>query len=172
MRIIRIFVASSIVSFCSERKRMGALFCEWNNRLVNKSIFFDVKFCEELDNAVPEKRKQDEYNSYIENSDLFVMLTDSECGNYTMEEFEVALHSKNKPRILAFCREDTTELSDYVERIKNTIGNQGEFIFYSNYKTEVEQYLLSYFQNYIKKSDINTVPDKKINKNFIFFGSI
>ena len=93
---------------------------------------------------MPEKRKQDEYNSYIENSDLFVMLTDSECGNYTMEEFEVALHSKNKPRILAFCREDTTELSDYVERIKNTIGNQGEFIFYSNYKTEVEQYLLSY----------------------------
>ena len=52
MRIIRIFVASSIVSFCSERKRMGALFCEWNNRLVNKSIFLDVKFCEELDNAI------------------------------------------------------------------------------------------------------------------------
>lgn len=171
MRIIRIFVASSIVSFCSERKRMGALFCEWNNRLVNKSIFLDVKFCEELDNAVPEKRKQDEYNSYIENSDLFVMLTDSECGNYTMEEFEVALHSKNKPRILVFCREYTTELSDYVERIKNTIGNQGEFVFYSNYKTEVEQYLLSYFQNYIKKSDINTVPDKKVTKILFFLGA-
>lgn len=171
MRKIRIFVASSIVSFSSERKRLGALFCEWNNRLINKSVFLDVKFCEELDNAVPVKRKQDEYNSYIENSDLFMMLTDSECGNYTLEEFGVAYSGRKSPEILVFCRESAVPLSDSVNQIKNEIEARGRFIFYSDYKNQVESTILAYVESLINKVDAINVIDEKLKKVTFFFGA-
>lgn len=169
MKKIRIFVASSIVSFNSERKRLGAFFCEWNNCLINKSIFLDVKFCEELDNAVPEKRKQDEYNSYIEKSDLFIMLTDSECGNYTLEEFEVAYNSKRHPKLMVFCRESLVPFSDNVNQIKSSTEGKGEFIFYSNYKNQVELYISSYIQNIIDEWTTNNILLEKSYRKIIFF---
>lgn len=172
MKKIRIFVASSIVSFNSERKRMGAFFCAWNNRLIDKSVFLDVKFCEELDNAVPERRKQDEYNSYIEKSDLFIMLTDSECGSYTAEEFDVAWRSKKRPELLVFCRELAASLSDNVNRMKSLAESRGEFIRYSDYKDQVELYLLSYIQRFIDRQDIRgEVHGDHLKRITFFFGA-
>lgn len=172
MKKIRIFVASSIISFDSERKRLGAFFNEWNNRLINRSIFLDVKFCEELDNSVPEKRKQDEYNSYIEESDIFIMLTDSECGSYTAEEFEVACKSKNEPELLVFCRESAEPFSENVNHIKCIAENRGKFIPYSSYKDQVELYLLTYIQGFIKQHDINYEShDEQVKKIMFFLGT-
>lgn len=171
MEILRIFVASSIVSFCSERKRMGAFFCEWNNRLIDRSVFLDVKFCEELDNAVPEKRKQDEYNTYIESSDLFILLTDSECGNYTLEEFEVACNSKCSPEILVFCRECPDPFTDNVKKIEKIAGERGRFICYSNFQEQVEAYLHSYVEDRIKQINLSTETAVMPQKLTFFFGA-
>lgn len=164
-------MASSIVSFSSERKRMGAFFCEWNNRLIDKSIFLDVKFCEELDNAVPEKRKQDEYNTYIEKSDLFILLTDSECGNYTLEEFEVACNGKKSTDVMVFCRESSDPLSDNVKQLKNIAEDRGEFIFYTNYQKQVETYIHSYVEDYIEKMNLSDVMEVIPKKLTFFFGT-
>lgn len=150
---------------------MGAFFCEWNNSLINKSVFLDAKFCEELDNAVSDKRKQDEYNSYIENCDLFILLTDSECGNYTVEEFNVAYNCKKHPEIMVFCRESTIPLSENVDRIKELTKERGTFTSYSDYSTQVEQFLWGYIQNYIDEHVIEYRDSDNLKKITFFFGA-
>ena len=171
MKKVRIFVASSIVSFRRERKRMGACFCQWNNRLISQSVFLDVKFCEELDNAVPEKRKQDEYNSYIENSDLFILMTDSQCGNYTAEEFEVACASQKHPQLLVFCRQSEIPLSDGVNHIKRVAEQRGAFLFYADYQQQVESCLLSYVGNLIHPWGAGGKKEEHLKKITFFFGT-
>lgn len=126
----------------------------------DKSVFLDVKFCEELDNAVHEKRKQDEYNTYIENCDLFILLTDSECGNYTLEEFEVACNGKKSTDIMVFCRKSSDPLSDNVNQLKNIAEDRGKFIFYTNYKKQVEPYIHSHVEGYIEK--MNSINGREV----------
>lgn len=118
MQSIKIFVASSIVAFGAERRSIAALFCELNNQLINDGIFYNVHFCEELDNAVSESRKQDEYNTYIANGDTVFFVVDSDCGDYTFEEFDIALNSANKPRIIVFAQYSEKTLGEHVKYMK------------------------------------------------------
>lgn len=143
MKIKKVFIASSIITFAKERKRLGAFFTALNNRLIDQKIFFEVKFCEELDNAVPEVRKQNEYNKYIENSDFVIFLLGQECGSYTFEEFEIALNSGNDSTIMVFYENfhtNTTLINDNVKWIKQQADTNERitFIEYSQY-SEIEE---------------------------------
>lgn len=171
MEVRRVFVASSIVTFAKERKRLGAFFTALNNQLINKKIFFDVKFCEELDNAVPEVRKQNEYNEYIENSDFVIFLLGQECGSYTFEEFEIALNSGNDSTIMIFYENfhvNTILMSDTVKWIKQQAdtNERVNFIEYSQY-SEIEEKIYEHIKQDSKT--FNSYEVCNVSKKIRFF---
>lgn len=172
MKIFNIFVASSIVTFSKERKRLAAYFCDLNNAMIETGIFFDVKFCEELDNAVPEARKQDEYNSYIDSSDLVLFLVESDCGDYTFEEFCVALHSEHNPKIVVFSQITENKLSSKVVFMKEKAAdNVVQYISYDEY-SQLEDHVKDMVTNSVKESTILGIPNtEKINRITFFLGT-
>lgn len=90
-RTIKIFLASSIEEFKNERQELMAFFGSVNNKLRKSGIYIELEKCEDMSSAVPLKRKQDDYNEYIKNSDYLIMLIGRDVGKYTLEEFDVAL---------------------------------------------------------------------------------
>lgn len=167
MKVINIFVASSIVAFSRERKRLAAYFCDLNNTVIESGLFFNVKFCEELDNAVPETRKQNEYNALIEHSDLVLFLVASDCGDYTFEEFRVALHSVNKPRIVVLSQNIENGLSSKVLFMKEQAAeSRVQYIPFNGYdqlEVQVKNLAQSLLENILLKETPHTADIKKIS---------
>lgn len=169
MKIINIFVASSIVTFSKERKQLAAYFCDLNNTLTESGIFFDVKFCEELDNAVPETRKQDEYNAFIAKSDLALFLVNTDCGDYTFEEFHIALHSKNNSRIVVFSQNTEDELSKKILYMKEKATDEVvQFVSFDKYY-ELENRVKDLVQDLVEGLNIPEVQNSEDLRKVSFF---
>lgn len=173
MKIIEIFVASSITNFSKERRYIAAYFCDINNKLVDKGIFFDVKFCEELDNAVPTSRKQEEYNEYISNSDYVLFLIGADCGTYTFEEFNTALCSEKHPKIFVFAQNTTEEVTEKVQFIKDKLANNKEqFITFDEYyqiESQIRKLVNEIIENNINLPDLQ-YEKEKIRRVTFFLG--
>lgn len=173
MKIIEIFVASSITTFSKERKRIAAFFCDLNNKLIEDGIFCDVKFCEELDNAVPESRKQEEYNAYISSSDLVLFLVNSDCGEYTFEEFNVALRSKKHPPIIVFSKNTTNEITEKVLFMKQKAANKKVFFIPFDEYNQLEERITEFVRGAIEKSNFSVLrlEKDKLRKVTFFLGT-
>ena len=108
MKFIKIFIASSIVAFEQEREDLKSYISSLNDTYVKRGIYFEMILCEHLSNAIGKDRKQEEYNAEIRDSQYFYVLLADEIGQYTLEEFNVALKQFQKsgtPRIYAYFRE-------------------------------------------------------------------
>lgn len=172
LKIIKIFVASSINTFSKERKRIAAYFCDLNNMLIENGVFCDVKFCEELDNAVPESRKQEEYNMYISNSDLVLFLVERDCGEYTFEEFNIALCSKKNPHIVVFSQNTTNDVTEKVLFMKQKASDgDALFIPFDEY-CQMEAKIKELVSESIEKIDLSTLRLEKdrLRKVSFFLG--
>ena len=71
VKYIKIFLASSIAEFEHERRELGDYIRSLNDIYVERGIYFQLTICEYLSNAVAKKRKQDEYNQSIRDSQFF-----------------------------------------------------------------------------------------------------
>ncbi|MEE0927353.1 MAG: tetratricopeptide repeat protein, partial [Bacteroidales bacterium] len=95
---------------------------------------------EDFDAAYNDKRKQDEYNEYIKQSDLFLALFRTKAGKFTVEEFELARNEhreKGLPKPHVYCRdleqgetEDAT-LTEFKQKLFDEMGH-----FFARYKNE------------------------------------
>lgn len=105
MKEIRIFLASS-----NELERERELFeinlyrkCqEWFNQ---KKAFLYLDIWENMSAKMSQTNSQDEYNKFVENADIVVVLAYSKVGKYTYSEFETArrtFKSTNKPFIFIY----------------------------------------------------------------------
>lgn len=138
MKIIKIFLASSIVEFKKERYELKAFINSLNDICVRHDIYLEMKICEELSNAVAMERKQNEYNELIRNSDYLFMLFGKDAGQYTIEEFDVALdhfQTNGAPKIhIYFKRLPVGEIAeksifDFKERLNKELGySYSEFV--------------------------------------------
>ena len=105
MLTIKIFLASSITEFASQRKELEAFITSLNNIYVERGIYFKLIVCEDLSNAVRLERSQDMYNREIRDSQYFYVIFGRKAGKYTIEEFDVALSSfreKGEPRVYTY----------------------------------------------------------------------
>lgn len=105
MKYIKIFLASSINSFKTERLELEAYTNRLNHIYTRKGIYFDLIVCEGLSNQLELERKQDMYNKEIRESQFFYVLLGEELGQFTAEEFDVALtqfRAQGEPRIYTF----------------------------------------------------------------------
>ena len=147
MNNFQIFLASSINEFKVQRNEIG----DFIRRIQDVLIDYDTKIklfeCEFHDNSIGLGRKQEEYNKEIGKSQIFLMLIGKRVGQYTLEEYNVAIQSKvlnicvlfQKVDYDASVREFKKELTKDVtigefenvmqlkfliaESIKNSIGN-------------------------------------------------
>lgn len=90
----RIFLASSIDEFARERLLIGNLIYLLNDEFImhhDQKLYLRLCKCEDMDAAISQSRKQNDYNQYIVDCDFFLMLAGERSGAYTMEEFRIAL---------------------------------------------------------------------------------
>ena len=106
MKKIKIFLASSIVELKTERMAIENFIRNISDRFeANYNIKLQPVLCENLDDVYAGRRKQDEYNDEIRDSELSFFIFFTRAGEYTKEEFEVARESfakNNKPKIYTY----------------------------------------------------------------------
>ena len=130
MKEIKVFLASS-KEMKQERLEFSDLIRRLNGIYKKKGKEITLLQWEDFDAAYNDKRKQNEYNKYVKQSDMFLALFRTKAGKCTVEEFEVAReeHSqKGLPKPYVYCRdlnqgetEDKT-LTDFKKRLSDELG--------------------------------------------------
>ena len=120
---------------------------------------------EGFDASVSALRKQSDYNEAVRDSDMFLALFHTKAGEFTLEEFEVALaefsKSKVKPKIYTYFKElenGQTEESSLVEFKKKLMDEIGHYYCrYGNPDTMMLHFVLQ-----IKVLDLDAAPEVKV----------
>ena len=139
MKEIKVFLASS-EELKYDRLAFSDLIRKLDNIYEKRGIRIRLFQWEDFDAAYNDKRKQDEYNEYIKQSDLFLALFRTKAGKFTVEEFELARNEhreKGLPKPHVYCRdleqgetEDAT-LSEFKQKLFDEMGH-----FFARYKNE------------------------------------
>ena len=139
MKEIKVFLASS-EELKYDRLAFSDLIRKLDNIYEKRGIRIKLFQWEDFDAAYNDKRKQDEYNEYVKQSDLFLALFRTKAGQFTVEEFELARNEhreKGSPKPHVYCRdleqgetEDKT-LTEFKQRLFNEMGH-----FFARYKNE------------------------------------
>ena len=139
MKEIKVFLASS-EELKYDRLAFSDLIRKLDNIYEKRGIRIKLFQWEDFDAAYNDKRKQDEYNEYIKQSDLFLALFRTKAGQFTVEELELARNEhreKGSPKPHVYCRdleqgetEDAT-LTEFKQRLFDEMGH-----FFARYKNE------------------------------------
>lgn len=145
MKIINIFLASSIDEFKNERNELQ---CFINDVAEDFRDRYDtdirVQRCEKVDPRYVKGRSQDEFNELIKNSEMCIFLFFTKAGEYTIEEFEVARRAfeaseNGKPKIYTYFK---------------TIDNVSVDKSVTDFMSELDKNLKHFYQTF---SHIDTV---------------
>lgn len=139
MKEIKVFLASS-EELKYDRLAFSDLIRKLDNIYEKRGIRIRLFQWEDFDAAYNDKRKQDEYNEYVKQSDLFLALFRTKAGQFTVEELELARNEhreKGLPKPHVYCRdleqgetEDKT-LTEFKQRLFDEMGH-----FFARYKNE------------------------------------
>lgn len=131
MKQIRLFLASSLVEFKEERLELGNYIRSLNDIYVERGIYFKLDMCENVSSAVEDGGKQNAYNKLIRESDYFYVIFGKKAGEYTMEEFEVAMEqfrATGKPRVYTYFQQVSDgsvsqEVMAFMQRLDQELGH-------------------------------------------------
>ena len=138
MKTIKVFLASSD-ELRDERQKFGNLIRRLDDIYIKRGIHVQLLVWEDMDPCYNNVRKQDEYNSWIRDSDMFVCLFSTRAGQYTLEELYVAQQEnirRQMPKLMIYCRDlqpNEVEMSDLVQfkqRMEKEMGH-----FWGHYPT-------------------------------------
>ena len=119
---IKIFLASSS-ELKEEREQFEIFIHRENQKLYEKGIFLKLQLWENFIDAMSKTRLQDEYNSVVKHSDIFVSLFFTKVGKYTLEEFETAFgqfKKTGKPLVYTYFKNapiDTEQITDEIQSL-------------------------------------------------------
>ena len=80
-----------ITELKEEREALRLFGDQLNKIYLQKDVYIDFVTCETMSQVVVQGRMQDEINKNIEESDYFTIIIGENVGEYTEEEFNVAL---------------------------------------------------------------------------------
>lgn len=131
MKVIKIFLASSIIEFEKERRELGDFVRMLNDIYVDRGVYIKLIICEDESNAIAMEGKQEEYNQDIRESQMFYMIIGKNLGEYTVEEFDVAFEEYRKngnPLIYTYFFKETSEefsrpVRNFMNRLDREIGH-------------------------------------------------
>ena len=131
MKTIKIFLASS-EELDYDRMAFGNLVRRLDDMYEKRGIRIKLFEWEDYDSAYNDKRKQDEYNEYVKQSDIFLALFHKKAGQFTIEEFDKAseqFKTTASPKVYTYCKdlkpgdEESPELKEFKERLFNEMGH-------------------------------------------------
>ena len=131
MKTIKIFLASS-EELDYDRMAFGNLVRRLDDMYEKRGIRIKLFEWEDYDSAYNDKRKQDEYNEYVKQSDIFLALFHKKAGKFTVEEFKVASQEFKEhasPKVYTYCKdlkpgeEETKELKEFKDHLFNEMGH-------------------------------------------------
>lgn len=131
MKTIKIFLASS-EELDYDRMAFGNLVRRLDDMYEKRGIRIKLFEWEDCDSAYNDKRKQDEYNDYVRQSDIFLALFHKKAGGFTVEEFNIATEEfkeKASPKVYTYCKdlkpeeEETPELKEFKKRLFDEMGH-------------------------------------------------
>jgi ribosomal protein S15P/S13E len=163
MHTLKVFLASSFL-LAEERIEFERFISRENDDLVEKGIYIKLLIWEKLKASISPTRLQDEYNTYVQECDVFVMLFHSKVGKFTHEEFTTAYNTfkeTGKPIIYTYFKEakiNTKDISDDILSMlnfKRQIRDIGHF--YSTY--ENTEGLLLHFSKQLQEILKTEFPD-------------
>ena len=115
MKKIKIFLASSD-TLSEERIESETLLYRKNDKLIDKGIYLQLVIWEKISKNFSKKRKQNEFNQAITESDIFICLVFDKVGQFTHEEFLKAYKSfkkhKKPKRIYIFFKDSQLKTSE------------------------------------------------------------
>lgn len=122
MRKIKLFLASS-AELDSDKEQLEIFVSRKNKDWHNKRLFIELTTWRDFISSMVKGRTQEEYNTYIRNSDIVVFLFHTKLGRYTKEEFAQAHEAfmrctdkVKKPRIYTYfktCECELNEITDF-----------------------------------------------------------
>ena len=110
----------------------GNLVRRLDNMYEKRGIRIKLFEWEDYDSAYNDTRKQDEYNDYVRQSDIFLALFHKKAGQFTVEEFNIAsqeFKDHASPKVYTYCKdlkpgeEETPELKEFKEHLFNEMGH-------------------------------------------------
>lgn len=108
MKNVNIFLASSITEMQEDRLAFGDFVRRLNDEYVRHGFYLRLFLCEDEEIAMVSTSKQEAYNQYIRDSQLFYALFHTNVGTYTLEELGVArqqTQAQGSPRVMICFRE-------------------------------------------------------------------
>jgi hydroxymethylpyrimidine pyrophosphatase-like HAD family hydrolase len=118
MKKIKIFLASSN-ELAAEREKFEIDIYRKCKMWVDKGVFLHLDIWEDLPARMSATRSQEEYNTFIREADLFVLLAYSKLGMYSEEEFEQAFgHFKQTQKPFIFTYFKTPAPDDAAESLE------------------------------------------------------
>ncbi len=130
-QIIKIFLASS-KELSNDRYAFVNFVRRLNKTYEKRGIRLDLFEWEDYDAAYNNRRKQDEYDDQIRDSDMFLALFRTRVGKFTIEEFEVAVEefhrTGKKPKNYVYIHDllegevETDELMEFKRRLSDEMG--------------------------------------------------
>lgn len=131
MKTIKIFLASS-EEMDYDRMAFGNLVRRLDDVYEKRGVRVKLFEWEDYDSAYNDKRKQDEYNEKVRESDIFLALFHKKAGEFTVEEFDKAseaFREKASPKVYTFLKdikpgeEPTPQLEAFKKRLFEEMGH-------------------------------------------------
>jgi len=155
MITIKIFLASS-EELKPERLAIAELVTKLNYIWAQYDIFIRLVKWEYLDSSMAAKHKQEEYNDYLRECDMCVVLYWTKFGKYTEIELDTAYQLLNSDSNLKVMRvlfkEDSTDIADALRLFKEKYENAHpemckSFANETQLKEELTQQIIDCIQN-------------------------
>ena len=131
MKTIKIFLASS-EEMDYDRMVFGNLVRRLDDVYEKRGLRIKLFEWEDYDAAFNDRRKQDEYNDRVKDSDIFLALFHKKAGKFTIEEFDIAsaeFKEKASPKVYTYLRdlkpgeEESPELAEFKKRLFDEMGH-------------------------------------------------
>ncbi len=169
MKTIKIFLASS-EELKDDRNAFGNLVRRLDKIYEKRGIRIDLFKWEDYDAAYNDRRKQAEYNDQVRASDMFLALFHTKAGNFTIEEFDVAIDEFKKhalPKVYTYCKDlqagevESPDLIAFKRRLFEDMGHY--WCRYSNCDTMNLHFILQLeaFQNRLEDNQNKLVRVKE-----------
>ena len=129
MQKIKIFLASSN-ELKAERDQFEIEIYRKCKAWFDKSVFLHLDVWEDMPARMSLTGSQSEYNKFVKDADLFILLAYSKMGMYTDEEFENAFgqfRSTQKPFIFTYFKTPPDHAADSLAEFKKKLSDLGHF---------------------------------------------
>ncbi len=170
MKAVKIFLASSDeLEF--ERLKLEQMIKKLNENIYNKKDI-DIKMFtwETQDSQYRTVAKQEEYNEYVRQSDMFLGLFWTKAGKFTLEEFEVArkqyTQTQTTPALFIFFKEVEPEKEDdTLKKFKTHLLN--DLAHYATNFVSVEKVQYEFLLEFLRLESIEELRSLKVDDKIV-----